>query len=115
MIVTPPALEDGVECSTELPVAIVDQEQRPLRTIVKIHPQIPRLLRHPGGVGIRRARNVLHPPGADRDEEEDVQRLEPDGIDGEEVTGERGRGVLTQERSPLELRSPRRRRRAASR
>src|SRR6266511_5373185 len=41
------ALEDAVEGAAELRVAIVDQEARPLATLVEIHQQVARLL----GVG----------------------------------------------------------------
>jgi hypothetical protein len=36
----------------------------------------------------------VHPPGVQLDEEQDVQLPQPDGVDGEEVTGDDSGGLL---------------------
>jgi hypothetical protein len=36
----------------------------------------------------------VHPPGVQLDEEQDVQPPQPDGVDGEEVTGDDSGGLL---------------------
>jgi hypothetical protein len=62
-----------------------------------------RLLPHPGAVGVARAGHVLDPAAADADEDEYVQSLQQDSVDGEEVAGERRCGMLAQERAPVLL------------
>jgi hypothetical protein len=75
----------------------VDQESRLSATIIKIHEQIACLLDHPGAVGVARRSDVLDPAIADADERQHVKSPQHGGVDGEEVTGERDRGVLAQE------------------
>src|SRR5215218_8169634 len=99
----PLALKDGVEGAAELSVTVVDQEPRPLAAIVEVDQQVAHLLHHPGAVGVARAGHVLDPAAADTDEDEYVQAPQQDGVNGEEVAGERHRGVLAQERAPVRL------------
>jgi hypothetical protein len=53
--------------------------------------------------GLPRAGDVLDPPAADADEDEHIDAPQQDDVDGEEVAGEHGRGVLAQERAPVRL------------
>jgi hypothetical protein len=62
--------------------------------------EVSRLLRNPGGVRLRRAAADVHPPPAQLDEEQHVQRLQPHRLHGEEVTGDDARGLLAQECRP---------------
>jgi hypothetical protein len=48
----------------------------------------------------------MHPPGVEFDEEQHVQPLKPDGIDGEAVARDDPGGLLTQERPPGAVGSP---------
>src|SRR6266511_2156080 len=99
----PLALENSIEGAAELRVPIVDQKPWPLAAIVEVHQQVARLLHHPGAVGVARAGHVLDPAAAGADEDEHVQPAQQDGVNGEEVAGERRRGVLAQERAPVRL------------
>ena len=98
----PLAVEDGVEGAAELRVTVVDQEARPATTIIKIHQQVACLLRHPATVGVACSSDVLDSAAADADEHEHVHTAQQDGVHGEEVTGKRRRGVLAQERAPVQ-------------
>src|SRR5439155_1155890 len=46
------------------------------------------------------AEDVLDPAAADREEDEHVQTLKPDGVDGQEVAGEHRVAMLAQEGAP---------------
>jgi hypothetical protein len=82
--------------------------------VVEIDAEVPRLLEHPGTVGIARARDVLDPAAPDANEYEDVQPPQQNGVDGEEVACEHRRGLLTDERAPGETVTLRRRRNTGS-
>src|SRR5215218_2203970 len=96
--------EDLVERAAELGVAIMDEKPERL-LIVEIHGEVARLLGDPTSVRVRAARDVLDPPGRERDEEENVDSLQEDGLDGEEVAGERARRLRSQKGSPRRMRS----------
>src|SRR6266536_6396332 len=85
----PVAVEDGVEGATEFRITVVDQQPGLLAAIVEVHQRVARLLQHPGAVRVARARDVLDPAAADADEHEHVQPAPQDGVDGEEVAGQR--------------------------
>jgi hypothetical protein len=82
--------EDLVEGAAELRVAIVDEEPEGV-LFAELHHEVARLLGDPASVRVRAAGDVLDPPGCLRDEEEDVDPLQEDGLDREEVAGEDAR------------------------
>src|SRR5512132_1945399 len=102
--------EDVIEAAAELGVAIVDQEPERPFAIIERHQHIARLLRGPGASRVRRAGDELDPAALERDEGERVDPLQPSGLDGKEITGQRRRRMLAKEGSPRE-RIPLRRRR----
>lgn len=105
----PFALEDVIEAAAELGVAIVDKEAERLLAIVERHQQVARLLGCPGACRVRAAGDELDPAALEREEEEDVDPLQPGRLDGEEIAGEGRRRVPAEEVPPRELVSPRRR------
>src|ERR1700730_16330582 len=64
---------------------VANQESDWVSTLGERPRDVPRLLRHPVAVGIRRAAGQVHATAGDFDEEQHVQPLEPDGVDGEEI------------------------------
>ncbi len=68
--------------------------------VAELHREVARLLSDPASVRVRAAGDVLDPPGRERDEEEDVDPPQKDGLDGEEVAGEHARRLRSQEGSP---------------
>ena len=66
----------------------------------ELHGEVARLLGDPAAVRVGAAGDVLDPPGRERDEEEDVDPLQEDGLDREEVAGEHARRLRSQEGSP---------------
>jgi hypothetical protein len=82
------ARQERIEGERELRVAIVDQEPHLRVAVVELHQQVARLLEHPSGVRVAGAGEVLDAPAADRDQDEHIQTLEPDRVDGEEIAGE---------------------------
>ena len=75
--------EHLVERTRELSVAVAKEE--PNTGIPLVDGEVPRLLADPRRVGVRRRAHHVHPPGLKLDEEQDVERLQPDRLDGEEV------------------------------
>jgi hypothetical protein len=53
--------------------------------VVKLHQQVPRLLSHPRPIRVRRDPSEAHSPGRDLDEEQHVEPLQEERVDGEEV------------------------------
>jgi hypothetical protein len=81
-------LEYGIEAARELAIMIADQKANRFRAFGERPGHLPRLLRDPFGVGVGRASSKVDAPAADLDEEQHVQPLEPDGVDGEEIHGD---------------------------
>src|SRR5438067_7374169 len=54
----------------------------------------------PASVRIRAAGDVLDPSGRERDEEEDVDPTQEDGLDRQEVAGQHARRLRSEEDSP---------------
>src|SRR5450756_1769898 len=77
--------EDLVEGSDELGVPIVDEEPDGGGAIIEVHREVPGLLGDPGRVGMHGRSAQVDPPAPEFDEQQDVERLEPGSLDGEEV------------------------------
>ena len=101
-------VEDLIERTAELRVAIVDQKSEGLVTS-ELHDEVARLLGGPGSTRIRGAGDVLDPSRRQRDEEQHVDPLQEASLDREEVTRERTCSMLVQERPPRRARPLRRR------
>src|SRR6266571_5788641 len=82
------AAEDLVEAAAELAVAVVEEEAEGLLPVVEEHQQVPRRLCDPVTIRISRARDELDLAALERDEEEDIDSRQPDGLDGQEITCE---------------------------
>jgi hypothetical protein len=96
--------EDGVEVAGELAVAVTDHEPHAAhRFVVQVHEQVARLLSHPRPVGIRRGPGQVNPASRQLDEEQDVEALEEDRVDGQEVALEDARCLLTKKLRPARL------------
>src|ERR1035437_6202454 len=91
--------QELVNPAAELRIAIMDQQPKRL-VIAELHHQVARLLRRPDAVRVRRARDVLDPSPRKRDEEKHVDALQERSLNGQEVAGQRGRRLLTQEHTP---------------
>jgi hypothetical protein len=77
--------EDFVEVSGELAVAVTDKKQRADVLVVEMHQQVACLLGHPAAVGVGRDPGQAHSAGRQLDEEEDVEALQEERVDGEEA------------------------------
>ena len=93
-------LEHGIEASHKVPIVVADQKANRFCMPGKRPGRLPRLLPHPLGVRVRHALSQMQAAAAAFDEEEDVQPLEPDGIDGEEVYRDEPPRLRAQELSP---------------
>jgi hypothetical protein len=80
------AAEDVVEGVAELGVSVMDEKPK-RRLLAELHDEVARLLRHPAPVRVRRAGDVLDPPGRERDEEQHVDPLQERRLDREEIAG----------------------------
>ena len=77
------AAEDRVERARELGVPVAHEEAHTRQAL--LDGEVPRLLRYPGRVGVLGHAGQVHAAGRELDEEQDVERLETDRLDGEEV------------------------------
>jgi hypothetical protein len=80
--------QDVVEGARELRVAVTHEEPERLLVLRELHQQVARLLGHPALVRIRRDAAEVDAASCEHDEEQDVQPPQPDGIDGQEITGD---------------------------
>jgi hypothetical protein len=78
----------------------MDQEAKRLASVGNGHEQVARLLGDPAAVRVCGTSDELDPPPLERDEEENVDPSQPNGLDGKKVTSEHGRRLLTQELPP---------------
>src|SRR5262249_60120642 len=101
--------EDLVELAAELAVAITDQKLRPDPLVVELHQEVARLLGHPAAVRIGGDPGEVHAASRQLHEEQDVEALQEERVDGEEVTLEDARRLRPQELTPALLEAPRRR------
>ena len=92
--------EHRVEGGRELGIPVVDQQGRAPALVLKLPGQLPSLLGDSGGGWVLRAAGHEHPPRVELDEEQHEQRLQPERLDREEVTGEHPLGVGAEEPAP---------------
>ncbi len=85
---------------------VADKEAHLSASLPQHQQQVTGLLGDPAPIGVGGDPGEMNPPGVEFDEEQHVQPLEPDGIDGEEVAREDPGGLLTQERPPGAVGSP---------
>jgi hypothetical protein len=91
-----------VERPCELPGLVADQETGTgRRALLQLYQQVPGLLGSPGAVRVRGDAEDMDVAGADADDEEHIEVAQGDcAVDMEEVTGEHGRGLRSQELPP---------------
>jgi hypothetical protein len=94
--------EDRVEAARELAVSVADQEAERRRSLGQLPGELASLLGNPGAGGIRRAAGNVDSSATELDEEEHMQPLRPDGLDGEEVDRDHTVRLRTQELPPRE-------------
>src|SRR5205823_14172808 len=82
------ACEDGVEVARELAVAIADQEVKRSRPLLERPDELASLLSDPRPGRVGGAAGQMEAAGAELDEEEYVQPLQRDRLDGEEIDRE---------------------------
>jgi hypothetical protein len=90
----PLGAEDLVEGTTELGVALVDQQPESGLVLASLDNEVAGLLGYPGAVRLGRAGDEFESAGREREEEEHVDPLQRQRLDGEEVTGEHAGGLL---------------------
>jgi len=97
--------EDLIEAGGELGVSIVEEIAGLEGAVLQLPGQVAGLLLHPltGGVGGDAGEMDL--AAGDLDEEEDVEALEPDALEGEEVAGQHLGCVLADELAPSAMAS----------
>src|SRR5207248_8569141 len=94
------SLKDDIDTARELSIMVANQVSDWVGTLGERPRDVPRLLRHPFAVGMRRAAGQVHATTGDSDEEQHVEPLEPDDVDGEEIHGNDALGVRAQELTP---------------
>ena len=75
--------EHRIERARELGVPAAQEEPNTRQPLAD--GEVPRLLGDPGGVGVGGDAGGVYVPGRELDEEQDVERLDADRLDGEEV------------------------------
>jgi hypothetical protein len=86
------AAEHVIETIRELLIPIANQKPHRFRALGQGPRQLPSLLNDPCRARIRRATGDMHRTAAQLDEEEDVEPLQPDRLDGEEIDGQEALG-----------------------
>jgi hypothetical protein len=84
----------------ELAVAGADQEPWPDPFVVELHQQVARLLGHPRAVRVCRDTGDADAPRRQIDEEQDIEALQKQRVDGEEVALEDAPSLPAKELSP---------------
>ena len=83
--------DDRAELLRELCIAVADDVSRPALTLlIEEHTEISRLLRHPGGIGMRRHSGHVDAPGPNVDKEQNVvfhHTPERPHVGGEKIAG----------------------------
>jgi hypothetical protein len=95
--------EDVVELTRELAVAITNQEAGTDAFVVELHQQVARLLAHPAAVGVSRDPGQMNAAARQLDEEQHIEALQEQGVDGEEVALEDARRLLAKKLRPARL------------
>src|SRR6266568_639498 len=90
--------ENLVERSRVLRVPVVDEDGGALEPTVDR--EVPGLLGHPGRVRVLGHPGDVDPAGGELDEEQDVERPQPDGLHGEEVGGQDAVSLASEEHRP---------------
>lgn len=93
-------LEHRIKAVRELAISVANQKAHRLRSRAEGPCDLPRLLRHPLGVGMRRASGDVHPAARQFDEEQHLQSLEPDGVHGKEINRDHTRRLRAEELAP---------------
>src|SRR5215472_6690257 len=101
--------EDRVEVGAVLRVPVADQHRDRDLQLFQLPGQVARLLRHPGRIGICGGVAEDDPARADLKEDEHVQDTQPNAVDGQEIAGQNGPGMSSEELGPGRARAPRRR------
>src|SRR6266540_2207778 len=90
----------AVDTEHVLEMTAAEDEESDGVLVAELHGEVARLRGDPVPIRVRRASHVLDPPRRERDEEQDVDPLQEDGLDREEVAGEHARRLRSQEGSP---------------
>ena len=88
-------LEHGVEAARELAIAVANQKPNRFLSLNERPGDLPRLLRDPRVVGMRRAAGQVDAAAAEFNEEQHIQSLEPHRVDGEEIHRDDAVGLRT--------------------
>jgi hypothetical protein len=94
------ASEDLIERTSELGVAVPDEEAEGADPVSQVHEQVAGLLGSPCAVRMGGHTQDVHAPGHDLHDEQHVQTLEEDRADMEEVAGQQSLCLRAQERPP---------------
>ena len=81
-------MEDGVKGLGELLIVIADHKPERRVASLEFPDQLARLLSDPGRVRIRCTAGEVNAPRTQLKEEENVDRLQEEGLDGEEIAGQ---------------------------
>src|SRR6266545_2926862 len=97
------AAKDLVEVTSELAVAVTNEKPRPDIFVVELHQEVACLLGHPAAIRIGRDPGEVDAPGRKLDEEQRVEALQEERVDGKEVTLQDARRLSPQELPPALL------------
>jgi len=92
--------EDRIEAGGELAVAVPDEEAEVLHGVVEVHREIPGLLGQPRPGGVRGDAEDVDLAGGVVDDEERVEPGQGDGVEVEQVAGQDGVALGSEELCP---------------
>jgi hypothetical protein len=94
--------EDGVEVRGELAVAVANQKPKPFGLLLRCRGELTRLLCSAGAGRVGGAAGEVDAAASELDEEEDVEALQQDRLDGEEIDGEHALSLVPHKDPPAE-------------
>jgi hypothetical protein len=93
-------LKHVIKAAREFSIVIPDQQANRFRSLSERPRELPSLLRDPLVVGMTRAPGEMHAPARQLYEEQDIEPLQQDRVDGEEVDRDDARCVGAEEVAP---------------
>src|SRR5207247_2363264 len=98
--------KDLIEVTSELAVAVTNEKPRLDAAVSKLHQQVARLLGHPAAVRVGRDPGEVDAPARKLDEEQHVEALQEERVDGKEIALQDARRLSPQELAPVLLKPP---------
>jgi hypothetical protein len=96
----PAAVNTASKAAVNFRVPVADEKPEPVGLLIKVGQRITRRLGNPRAGRVGSDAGQVDPTVIEFDHEQDVPAGQPDGLDGEQIAGERCAGLRTRELRP---------------